>query len=796
MFRITVCTVLVLTFFAVAANGIIPRAINYQGVLTDAGGLAVPDGTYSMTFRLYDVPSGGSPLWEETQGSVTVTKGIFNVTLGAVALLNLPFDEQYYLGISVEGEAELIPRITLDAAAYSLSSRGVYGVSNIFPADGDVGIGTLYPSYQLTVESNDAVGIYFNGNAPAWAGIYTNATQSSGRPQFGYAREHFLKANTYVDVDDSWKLDVSGASCITATPAGDVGIGTTMPMEILDVAGGIKIGATSNTNAGTIRYSGGDFEGYDGSTWKSFTAGGGSGLPAGSSGQTLRHSGSDWVATSNLYNDGSLIGIGTTNPGRDLHIYRDVNSTAGITIENPNTGTSAVERISFIGPGGDIAALAVYSSGHVAYPNEMRLFNNRAGGLLGLSAGSAGITLLENGWIGVNKTNPAATLDIAGGNWDLDGTNGDLRIGDNAYRLKIGVATDGLGAGTAGIRVQGGMERLVLGTGSAEVLSILPTGDVMIGSDTQDGELNMYMSGCASTVMQLTSSAYGGEFQAYDDNANLYAALEPDYNDSGGYFSIRRNTTNAGFRVDGNFNGTGDANVAIFGSSRSAIFDMSSADDNSVTLPSNAISHGEILDEPGVASSTYSGTSILLTGGVDVLLSRSITVPASGYVLVVGTLNAWISHSNGTTSWGDFGVSDNVSALPDNQGVTLQQSSGAATGIYYFPVTVHGLFSVTAGSNTFHLLGDEGGGDLRVREMQLSIIYIPTAYGTVSPTLASARPAEQEDDASGSPMTAAEVEAQRLESEAFNASRIERELAEMRTRLEALERESRQSEQR
>jgi hypothetical protein len=788
MIRTLSCAAIALFVFTIAANGIIPRTINYQGVLTDAGGLAVPDGTYSMTFRLYDVLSGGSPLWEETQGSITVTKGIFNVTLGSVALLDLPFDEQYFLGISVEGEAELTPRIYLDAAAYSLATRSLYGSSNIIPADGFVGIGTLLPNDPLTVESNDPVGIRFNGSAPAWAGIYTNATQSSGRPQFGYSREYFLKANTYVDIDDSWKLDVNGTSCITVTPSGDVGIGTTTPTEKLDIAGGIKLGTTPNTNAGTVRFSGGDFEGYDGSTWKSFTAGGGSGLPAGSAGQTLRHNGSDWIATSNLYNSGTSIGIGTTSPGRDLHVYRDANSVAGITIENPNAGISAVERISFIGSSGDVAALAVYGSGHTAYPNEMHLFNNRTGGLLELSAGSAGITMLENGSIGVNKTNPAATLDVAGGNWDLDGTNGDVRIGDDAYRLKIGVATDGLGAGTAGIRVQGGEQKLILGAGSAEVLSIDSNGLVDIGSDTQTGELNVYRSGSSSEVAELTSSAYGGEIQVYEENGTCYAALEPDYNGSGGYLSIRRNSSLNGFRVDGNFNDTGNANVAIFGSTMSAVFDMSSADDNSVSLPNNAISSVEMSDEPGVASQTYSGASIYLTGGVDMLMSRSIVVPASGYVLVIGTLNAWASHSNGTTSYADFGVSDNSGALPDNQAVTLQVSSGAGSGIYYFPVTVHGLFSVSAGTRNFYVLGDEGSGDMSAREMQLSLIYIPTAYGTVSPTLSSGQPTGDEGDATRPPMTAAEVEAQRTESEAFNAARIERELTEMRARLEALER--------
>lgn len=794
MIRLLAITVLLIAASSLAGYAVIPQTLNYQGVLTDAGGSAVSDGTYSLTFRLYDVPAGGSPLWDETQGTVNVSKGIFNVDLGTVEPLNLSFDEQYFLGISVEGEAELVPRIFLDAAAYSLASRSVRGTSNVIPADGFVGIGTLSPNDPLTVESSDAVGIRFNGSASAWAGIYTNATQSSGRPQFGYTRGSVLKASTYVDTDDTWKLYMNGSVRLTVKPDGTVGIGMTAPLERLDIAGAIRIGTAAGTNAGTMRFSGGDFEGYDGSMWKSLTATGGSGLPAGGAGQTLRHNGSAWIATSNLYNSGTAIGLGTTSPGRDLHIYRDVNATAGITIENPNAGASAMERISFIGAGGDVAGLAMYGPGHSAYANEMHLFNNRADGLLELLAGAGGVTILGSGAIGVNKSNPAATLDIAGGNWNLDGTNGDVRIGNDAYRLKIGVATDGLGAGTAGIRVQGGQEKLILGAGSAEVLSVESSGDVSIGSDVQTGQLKVYQNGSTMPTFEMVNGIYGGEFHTYEENGTMFAALEPDYDGTGAYFYLRRSGSSTGFRIDGNLNGTENPQVLILGSARSAVFDMSQLGNPSVQLPTGAIGAAEIMDEPGVASQTYTGTSIFLTGGIDVLLSRSITAPAVGYVLVIGTINAWASHTSGTTSYADFGLSDNSGTFPANQTVTLELPSIANSGFYGFPVTVHGLFSVAAGMHTFYILGNEGGGDIRAYDMQLSLLYIPTAYGTVSPTLAGGPSAGREDDATGSPLTAADIAAERAESEAFNTARIERELAEMRARLEALERQGQENE--
>ncbi|HUV36166.1 MAG TPA: hypothetical protein VMX58_04415, partial [Patescibacteria group bacterium] len=82
----------VLVMCASAAHSQIPPLMNYQGVLTDAGGAsAVPDGLYDITFRLYPGEFAASPIWEETK-PVLVTKGIFNTILGETAPLEMPFE--------------------------------------------------------------------------------------------------------------------------------------------------------------------------------------------------------------------------------------------------------------------------------------------------------------------------------------------------------------------------------------------------------------------------------------------------------------------------------------------------------------------------------------------------------------------------------------------------------------------------------------------------------------------------------------------------------------------------------
>src|SRR3990172_97476 len=61
-----------------------PNKIHFNGVLTDPNNNNNPlNGFFDMTFRFFDVETEGTALWSETQDSVRVNKGVFNVFLGA-----------------------------------------------------------------------------------------------------------------------------------------------------------------------------------------------------------------------------------------------------------------------------------------------------------------------------------------------------------------------------------------------------------------------------------------------------------------------------------------------------------------------------------------------------------------------------------------------------------------------------------------------------------------------------------------------------------------------------------------
>lgn len=100
----------------------IPHKLSYQGYLTSPSCAAINNAALSLTFELYIVASGGTELYSETQ-NVTVSNGIFNALIGSGTPLNLSFDQPYYVGITILGEAsEMTPRPPL-AAAHTPSAQ-------------------------------------------------------------------------------------------------------------------------------------------------------------------------------------------------------------------------------------------------------------------------------------------------------------------------------------------------------------------------------------------------------------------------------------------------------------------------------------------------------------------------------------------------------------------------------------------------------------------------------------------------------------------------------------------------
>ena len=179
--------------------------------------------------------------------------------------------------------------------------------------------------------------------------------------------------------DNSAMLDVSSTTKGFLPPRIAL-TGTNTANPVVSPASGLLVYNTSTAGL----YPNNVVPGYyywNGAAWTTL------GLTQGTGGQTLRHDGSNWIANSVLQNDGTNIGIGTTNPTHKLTI----------------TGTTQTLRL--IGPGtyGSTAALN-FGDGSYAYLSE-DIDDN----LLIHATNRIAIT---GGNVGIGTTSPAASAAL------------------------------------------------------------------------------------------------------------------------------------------------------------------------------------------------------------------------------------------------------------------------------------------------------------------------------------------------------------------------------------------------
>ncbi len=145
----------------------IPQTLSLNGKLTDSSG-SVLSGTYNMDFKIYNVHTGGVALYTSSKSVTTDSNGIYNVLLDDI---DLTFDEQYYLGITVATDTEMIPRINLTSTPYSfranvtdfLDERRNYEMQNLTAGNANFSGGWLSDGVSIIDGSIYAqVGYFYN----------------------------------------------------------------------------------------------------------------------------------------------------------------------------------------------------------------------------------------------------------------------------------------------------------------------------------------------------------------------------------------------------------------------------------------------------------------------------------------------------------------------------------------------------------------------------------------------------------------------------------------------------------
>jgi ribosomal protein S6E (S10) len=217
--------------------------------------------------------------------------------------------------------------------------------------------------------------------------------------------------------------------------SGNVGIGTTSPGAMLEVAGQVKITGGS-PGAGKVLTS--DTDGL--ATWE--TAGAGSINGSGTATYIPKFNASGTITNSSILEDATgKVGIGGTPMNYRLEVIHNLNNTHGIWVRNSSTGTSAGSHIALgIGATNVGGNLSVSGSGAPAdMANRLAVYTQPGATGISIAARNAaqdirfytGGTIERaridaTGNVGIGVTTPGYKLDVAG---DINITGTPYRAG-------------------------------------------------------------------------------------------------------------------------------------------------------------------------------------------------------------------------------------------------------------------------------------------------------------------------------------------------------------------------------
>jgi hypothetical protein len=203
----------------------VPQIIQFSGQFSGtSGGAAVPSGTVSITFTLYENEQGGTALWSETDNVQVNAQGQYTALLGSASPEGLPMNlfttvQAHWLAVQplLEGFGDQ-PRVLLVSAPYALKAGDAETIGGFPPSafvrtDASLGASTTMP-----VTTTAGAG---TTSAPTTAGTGTTAvttTASKGPAQANRKRPSTFECGDYCDAGTGYTIE---GNVVVGTPGGN-----------------------------------------------------------------------------------------------------------------------------------------------------------------------------------------------------------------------------------------------------------------------------------------------------------------------------------------------------------------------------------------------------------------------------------------------------------------------------------------------------------------------------------------------------------------------------------------------
>ncbi|MFC1623526.1 immunoglobulin-like domain-containing protein [Patescibacteria group bacterium] len=517
-----------------------------------------------------------------------------------------------------------------DAGKFKISSSTVLGTNDRFVIDGsgNVGIGTASPERKLDVSSGQVVVAKFTGGSNAAIDIIGTGADINVATRFTGDTGWEIG----LDGADSDKFKISNsadvnfsATKLTVQTNGNVGIGTTSPLSVLDVFkadGDASLSLTASSTDGTH---------YAWTTGTDLSDEG-----------KFKISSSTALGTNDRFviDGAGNVGIGIASPDELLHIYQgDSSQTAPIEAQLvvENNGDVGISILSGNTDNGDI----IFGDAQASRQGRIR-YNHDDDSMVFRAGGNDKMVIDSLGNIGIGTTTPLSILDV----FKADG--------DASLSLTAS-STDGTHyAWTTGTDLSDGgkfkiSSSTALGTNDRFVID--GEGNVGIGTDSPGVKFHVSDSGQNILTLSRTGGGVNGDWIGTITTASGGAQgslnLRPSAN---GDFIIANSAITANFMVD-----TSTGRIGI-----------------GTTTPTNKLTIYETADT-GLGFSGVSGDNYKWTMGQDMTDAGKFKISSS---TALGTNDRFVIDGAGNVGIG--------TATPDNP---LVVALPAVSSNSYFKIT-------------------------------------------------------------------------------------------------------------